>query len=273
MVPVAKKQSITQRIAASRLWVQIAFLAVWLDPLALRFHGVCAPVFHCYACPLATFACPVGVLAHFSALHIIPFLALGIIILTASVFGTFICGYACPFGFLQDLASKVPTPKLSLPRWTGLFRYIILLACVLLIPYFLGDDHPLFICSICPAGALEAALPNVITQATANEPITWPNPIKLTILAAFLITIFFIHRPWCRLLCPLGAILGLFNRVSVFFLRRDTDSCTACGICEKQCDLDLNPTKDPNPTACVRCLDCTTCPPKSISITHPLSKK
>ena len=80
MVAMAKQQSktITSRLVRWRIWVQAAFLFVWLDPLMLRLHTVCSPVFHCYSCPLALFACPIGVLANFSALHVFPFIAIGV---------------------------------------------------------------------------------------------------------------------------------------------------------------------------------------------------
>ena len=65
--PVKKKSASTaSRLARWRWWIQGGFLLIWLDPLLLRMHAVCSPVFHCYSCPLATFACPIGALATFS---------------------------------------------------------------------------------------------------------------------------------------------------------------------------------------------------------------
>ena len=113
MVIVAKKTrfaSFFSRLQPYRLWIQTAFLMLWLDPLGIRYHGVCAPVFHCYGCPLATFACPIGVLANFSALHLIPFVTIGLLIVIGALVGSLFCGWACPFGLLQDLAAKIPTP-------------------------------------------------------------------------------------------------------------------------------------------------------------------
>ena len=60
-------------LARWRSWVQAAFLLAWLDPFLLRMHGICSPVFHCYSCPLATFACPIGILAQYSACTSFPF--------------------------------------------------------------------------------------------------------------------------------------------------------------------------------------------------------
>ena len=58
----------TSRLIRWRTLIQVGFLAVWLIPL--RLFSVCGPVFHCYACPLALFACPVGVAAQFSGLFL-----------------------------------------------------------------------------------------------------------------------------------------------------------------------------------------------------------
>lgn len=253
-------------LARWRMWIQSAFLLLWLDPLGLRLHSMCGPVFHCYACPLATFACPIGVLASFTALHIFPFIAAGLLVLAAAVFGSLICGWACPFGFLQDLLGKIPTPKFDLPKWTAHLRYAVLIGAVFLVPYFFGKDHPLFICRFCPAGGLEAAVPSMMSQALAGQQIVWPNALKLTILVLFLVAVFFVRRPWCRILCPLGAIFSLFNRVSVFFLRLNPDKCTHCERCHKLCEFGIEPEKSPNDLRCVRCLECTRCGPGALTL-------
>ena len=247
------------RLLPWRTWIQTAFLLVWLDPLGLRLHNMCGPVFHCYACPLATFACPIGVIAQFAAIGIFPFVTVGFLVVIGAVFGSLICGWVCPFGLLQDLTAKVPTPKLELPKWTGHLRYVVLIGTVLAIPYFFGEGHRLFICRVCPAGALEKAVPDMAQQAIAGQQIAWPNALKLTILALFLIAIFFTKRPWCRVLCPLGAIFSLFNRISAFFIRFKADKCTNCLECHKFCEYNIEPEKSSNDLRCIRCLECTEC--------------
>ena len=265
MVEKSRLTNLASKLLGWRMWVQSAFLLVWLDPLGLRLHTMCSPVFHCYACPLSTFACPIGVIAQFSALHIFPFMAVGLLIAVGVLFGSLICGWVCPFGFLQDLLSKIPTPKFDLPKLAGYLRYVVLIGTVLAIPYFFGEGHPLFVCRVCPAGAIEAAVPNMISQATAGQQIAWPNTVKLTILGLFLIAVFFVKRPWCRILCPLGAIFSLFNRVSAFFLRFNADKCTDCEHCHKLCEYGIEPEKSPNDLRCNRCLECIGCGPGALT--------
>ncbi len=250
-----KITTVSSKLARWRTTIQTYFLFIWIFPF-IRIHTVCSPVFHCYACPLAAFGCPIGVIAQFSALHLFPFLAVGTIIVAGAIFGSFICGYACPFGFLQDLVGRIPTHKFHLPKWTGYLRYVVLLGLVVMVPFFFGEGHPLFICRVCPAGALEAALPAVARQAIAGETVSWPNALKTTILLLFLLAMFVKVRPWCRILCPLGAIFGLFNKFSAVYMRLDTDKCNECRLCEKKCRYGVIPERELQSANCIRCMEC-----------------
>jgi len=269
---MVKKTDFLSKLVLQRKWIQTAFLLLWLDPLGLRMHGMCSPVFHCYACPLSTFACPIGVIAQFSALHLFPFVAIGLLIVVGCVFGSLVCGWACPFGFLQDLLAKIPTPKLELPDLAGYIRFVVLIVAVLIVPYLFGEGHPLFVCRICPAGALEAAVPNMVSEAFAGEPITWPNALKLTVLALFLIAVLFVRRPWCRILCPLGALFALFNRLSVFYLKFDAEKCTNCEKCHNLCKFGGQPEVSVDHSRCLRCLECTRCGPEALKFKSIFSK-
>ncbi|MHC4353833.1 MAG: 4Fe-4S binding protein [Planctomycetota bacterium] len=273
MVKKTRLGILASKLVPWRTWIQASFLLVWLDPMGFRLHTMCAPVFHCYACPLSTFACPIGIIAQFSALHILPFIAIGLLVTFGALFGSLVCGWACPFGFLQDLAVKVPTPRFDLPKAAGYVRYVMLIGTVLLIPYFFGEEHPLFVCRICPAGALEAAVPNMAGQFAAGKDVVWPNAVKLTILALFLGAIFFVKRPWCRVLCPLGAIFSLFNRFSALFIRFEADECTQCERCHKLCKFGIEPEKSANDLRCVRCLECTKCRPEALTLGSIFEKK
>ena len=272
MVKKTAIQSFISRILPHRLWVQVGFLIVWLDPLSLRMHNICGPVFHCYACPLATFACPIGIIAQFSALHMFPFIAVGLLIVIGASIGSILCGWICPFGLLQDLAAKVPTRRFAIPAWMGYFRYVMLLGAVILIPFFFGEHHAFFICKICPAGGLEAALPNVITAAVNGDKIPWPNAIKISIIIAFIIAIFITIRPWCRVLCPLGVIFGFFNRFSIFSMKLEDHDCTQCGRCRTLCTYGGKPDKGTNSDNCLRCLECTKCGPGALQASHIFEK-
>jgi ferredoxin-type protein NapH len=255
--------------------VQTAFLGVWLAPLGRWLHGFPSCVFHCYACPLSSFACPVGVTAQFIGAGYFPFLAVGVVVAAAALVGSLICGWACPFGFLQDLAARVPTPRIAIPKWMGALRYAVLIGMVIAIPLVLhlqgksAEESPLFICRSCPAGAVEGALPYIGRLAYEGKYASWTDifdparggtsPYKWTILAVFFVAIFVTYRPWCRVLCPLGGFLSLFNRFSVLHLRFEAHNCTECNLCRSRCVVGVEVERKVNDPACIRCLECTAC--------------
>jgi ferredoxin-type protein NapH len=267
------------RLARWRTWIQAGFLLVWLNPAFPFLQGFCGPVFHCYSCPLAAFACPIGILANYSALHIVPLLAIGTLLAFGAAFGTLICGWACPFGFLQDLLGRIPVPKIRLPAACTWLRFAVLVGLVIVVPYFWeqgkeegaanragqSEEHWFFICRLCPAGALEASVPYSIQQTAATKTIVWPTPAKSVILIAFFLTAIFIWRPWCTLLCPLGAIFSLCNYVSLSFLQFRPSQCNDCDRCRDLCKLHAPGERRGSDLRCIRCLECNRCQALSIA--------
>jgi ferredoxin-type protein NapH len=257
-----------RKLSRLRPWVQTAFLAVWLAPLGRWLHSVPGCVFHCYSCPLSSFACPIGVLANYAALMPaaaeFPYLLLGVLVAVAAVSGSLACGWACPFGFLQDGLGKLTSRKLVLPGWVGYTRYVVLVGLVLLLPFVLGlrgtpfEEQTVSICRLCPAGALEAGVPYSVQSLLAGKGwlMSW---YKVLILGAFFAAALFIHRPWCRMLCPLGGLLSLFNRFSLFHLRFQAQECIECNLCRSRCSMGVKVDEKVNVTGCIRCLECTTC--------------
>jgi polyferredoxin len=257
-----------RKLSRLRPWVQTGFLAVWLAPLGRWLHGIPGCVFHCYSCPLSSFACPIGVMANYAALlpvvGEIPYLLIGLLLLVGATTGSLICGWACPFGFLQNLLGKISPRKITLPSWIGYFRYVVLVGLVLLLPAILGykgipfDEQAVSICRLCPAGALEAGLPYSVQALMAGN--GWMmSGLKTGILVAFIAGAIFIHRPWCRIFCPLGGLLALFNRFSLFHLRFNPKECIECNLCRSRCSMGVKVDQAVNVTGCIRCLECTTC--------------
>jgi ferredoxin-type protein NapH len=260
--------SLGRKLTRWRPWVQLAFLGVWLAPLGRWLHGIPGCVFHCYSCPLSALACPVGVAANYAALMPVvlewPYLLIGILFLIGALSGSLVCGWSCPFGFLQDLLGKVTTRKAQIPSWFGYGRYVVLVGLVLLLPFLFGrvgipfEEQPVSICRVCPAGALEAGLPYSIQSLLTGE--GWlMSGFKTSILLVFLGSALLIHRPWCRMFCPLGGLLALFNRWSLFHLRFKAGRCVECNLCRSRCSLGVKVDEQVNVPGCIRCLECTTC--------------
>jgi ferredoxin-type protein NapH len=251
-----------------RPWVQTGFLAVWLAPLGQWLHSIPGCVFHCYSCPLSSFACPIGVAANYAALFPatleVPYLLLGALLLTGAVAGSLVCGWACPFGFLQDLLGKIVPYKIQIPSWLGYTRLAVLVGLVLALPMYLGhrgtpyEQQAISICRLCPAGALEAGLPYSIQNLLAGQ--GWlMSGFKSGILLLFVGSALVIQRPWCRLFCPLGGLLALFNRWSLFHLRFHPQDCIECNLCRSRCAMGVHVDEKVNVSGCIRCLECTTC--------------
>ncbi len=75
-------------------------------------------------------------------------------------------------------------------------------------------------------------------------------------------------RFWCRGICPLGAMLGIFSRYSIFGLRKDEATCTKCNMCQLHCQGGDNPNVGLpwRKTECHLCLNCLAdCPEGSLS--------
>ena len=236
---------------------------------------LCAPGLNCYACPLAAFACPIGGLQHaftLLSLRIREFkLALGALAyvlgsvgLVGAVLGRIPCGWICPFGFLQDLLYKLPLPKLRLPRRIDLGRYLFLVLVAVLIPFLTAQS---WFSRLCPAGALEGGVFLKAVPPASRLPETgWFFWLKIGILVFFLAWMAASKRPFCRAVCPLGAMFGMFNRVSLYRMAVDDSKCTACNRCREVCPVDIEVSEDPNSPHCIRCLECKReCPHAAIT--------
>ena len=74
-------------------------------------------------------------------------------------------------------------------------------------------------------------------------------------------------RFWCRAICPLGAMLGIFSRYAIFGLEKDEASCTHCRLCRLRCQGGDDPEIGSRwrQTECVLCLNCqAACPEGSL---------
>ena len=198
-------------------------------------------------------------------------MAVGVLLVAGVLLGGIVCGWVCPFGFLQDLVGRIPTPKFHLPGWMRHCRFAVLIGLVLVVPYMWGEEHALFFCRLCPAGALEAAVPNTVQSAFAGQEVIWPTLTKSAILAVVLLAMLFTWRPWCTVLCPLGAIFSLCNLFSFVFIRVHEEKCTDCNMCRSLCRYGGGPREKGGDMQCIRCLDCAKC--QSVTISTVLNRQ
>lgn len=231
-----------------------------------ELKNFCAPGLNCWSCPAATVSCPIGALqAVGGSGGKFSFYAAGFIILIGLLFGRVICGFLCPFGLIQELLNKIPSPKFKLPRRFNRVKYFLLIIFVLILPVATKFGEPTFCEYICPAGTLEAGLPLIATHEEFHDVLGNLFALKISVLVAVLVGCVLVHRFFCRVMCPLGAIYGLLNKYSFSQIKFAQDKCVDCGRCKKVCPLDLDPTKDFNSAECVRCERCKKiCPTKAL---------
>ena len=235
--------------------------------------NLCAPGLNCYSCPAATLSCPLGALQAIggTAGYGFSFYVGGFLLLLGVLWGRFACGFLCPFGLLQDLLSKLPVPKRRLFSPLRYVKYLLLVIFVLLLPVLLlmvnGVGAPAFCEYICPAGMLEAAVSLLLTHAEYRQAVGGLFVLKAVLLAVVLIGCLFIRRFFCKMLCPLGAIYGLLNVVSICRLHFDEKSCVSCGRCQKVCPMDIDPAAQPHSPECIMCGQCVeACPQKALHL-------
>ena len=235
----------------------------------------CVPGFNCYSCPGAIGACPLGSIQNALAGsgHQAGWYVLGIISLFGVILGRTICGWLCPLGLIQELLHKIPTPKIKKSRITravSWLKYIILAVFVVALPLWYGLKHnlplPGFCKYICPAGTFEGAMGLLSNPANTAKfsmlGILFTRKFIIMLLIGLLCV--FCYRCFCRFICPLGAIYGLFNRFNVIGVKVDEGRCNGCGSCVRSCGMDVRHVGDHECINCGKCME--VCAQKAISL-------
>ena len=226
--------------------------------------GICVPGLNCYSCPGAIASCPLGSLqgALGEIRYKFPFYIIGTLILFGILLGRGVCAFLCPFGLIQELLYKIPSPKLGKSKWTrrvSILKYVVLIIFVIFLPLFFlvnsGVSVPAFCKYICPAGTLGGGIPLVLVNESLRAVIGVLFGWKILVLFVIILSSVFIYRPFCRFICPLGAIYSLFNKYALFGIRVNKKNCVGCNACTNSCKLD---TRKINDRECIRCGDCRT---------------
>ncbi|MGD9677681.1 MAG: 4Fe-4S binding protein [Vulcanibacillus sp.] len=178
--------------------------------------------------------------------------ALALILTIAIVFRTGFCGWLCPIGTIVDFISRLgekisglalfkPVKKRykkwvknnivvlnKIDKYARLFKYVFLL------------------------WILQAAFLSIASIKSEDEHgiIT-----VLYLVIGLLVLGLFVDRAWCKYACPLGAIIGIFGKLSPTKVTRDEDLCINCNLCTKSCPMNIDVAKKQY----VKSLDCNTC--------------
>lgn len=228
----------------------------------------------------------------------------GVIIFLSILLGKFFCGWICPFGLYMDLLSRfrkafrIPHKNLS-ESFNKKFHqlgYVILALIIVICVIFASDaiagaqlipgtEEGGFVyqyfsapfCQVCPmkpfcvllqssVGLIQFEWISDVTTGQFYELGYYVTSINLIVFGVVTVAAFMYRRAWCRI-CPLGAIIALFNRfppfkwVSMLRLDKEEKKCTKCGICKRVCPTQVTEVyekkgKDVTTSNCIMCLRC-----------------
>ncbi len=183
---------------------------------------------------------------------------LGLVVLAlTAVFGRFFCGWICPLGTLQQLVSWIAGPerrkRYKINRYQPWFSIKYIILTVLLTWAALGANH---IGWLDPIPLLHRAFAAGIRPLWHGgiSPGGW---VSFGLLAAILLLSAWIPRFFCRAVCPLGALMGVFARLAPLRIHRDeSGSCTGCTLCVFACQGADEPLDKHRVSECHVCLNC-----------------
>jgi polyferredoxin len=238
---------------------------------------------------------------------VFPWLAIASFLTVGILIGKSLCGWVCPFGFIQDLIGFVKRKKTEFSPRTHdsivYIKYFILGITLFISTTFsasklmgasegyesaLGTFAKAPFTTLSPAETLFATLPkmvkdfvnllstnqlDILSGITRLPPLFWA---QLLIMIGVLVFAAYVPRGWCKYFCPHGAIMAVLNKFSFLGLRRDLVKCAkgGCRLCVEVCPmhvriLDLPWQKFSDPE-CIYCLECVdACPHGAIKLKYP----
>ncbi|MEA3489245.1 MAG: 4Fe-4S binding protein [Candidatus Omnitrophota bacterium] len=194
-------------------------------------------------------------------------IAFSFFIMLAVIGNKIICGWACPFGALQELIYSIPIlqkiKKKKLPFvFTNTIRVCLFIAMFLFLFGIIGGRRGFVIYhNVNPFNLFD------FDYETFS--------ILLTVIIALLVSVT-IYRPFCQFICPFGLVSWIAERVSIFHVRIDKEKCTQCGACIKACPLEAAKGKVAGnrlPADCFSCARClNVCPVDALRYTSIFKK-
>jgi ferredoxin-type protein NapH len=238
---------------------------------------------------------------------VFPWLAIASFLIVGILIGKSMCGWICPFGFIQELVGFIRRKQTDLSTRTHeeivYIKYFILgITLFISITYSVTKLYGMsqsyegalgiFVnapfTALSPAETLFAILPravqgfsgaissgqiDILSEISKVAPLGW---VQIFIMGGVLVFAAYVPRSWCRYFCPHGAIMAVLNRFSFIGLRRDPVKCAkdGCRLCVEVCPmrvpiLDL-PWEKFSHSECIYCMKCVdACQDKAIRLKYP----
>ena len=194
-------------------------------------------------------------------------LALALIVLVPTLlFGRFFCSWVCPLGIMNQIASRLfnrrrPAQEQERNAYRPVFalKYYLLAALLVLalwgsLQTGLLDPIALTVRSF--TAAVLPALDRLGAPVHLHPPVFWGGALIAGLFLAILAANRFMPRFFCRVLCPLGALLGVLSRRAPFRIQRDLDKCTDCNKCLRHCQGACDPHRELRVAECHVCMNC-----------------
>ncbi|MDR1486292.1 MAG: 4Fe-4S dicluster domain-containing protein [Planctomycetaceae bacterium] len=236
-------------------------------------------------------------LHHLAELQLVPLLLrggfIGLIGVAVWLFVTFIfgrcyCSVICPYGILQDIISRIAklirrkkhkySYRPAMPKTRGAILVLFVIGVVLMTffgtativilldpysnfgriafslfqPIVIFDNNLIAYISLYVDGGKSGFQPRAIPLFITAFIIS----VVMFLLMAFLS--FYYGRRYCNVICPVGTLLGLVAKVSLFRVKLDQSKCIKCGLCEKACKGECIDSKNctVDSSRCVACFNC-----------------
>ena len=202
------------------------------------------------------------------------------ILVVTILFGRIYCSVICPLGIYQDsiawLAERRKKNRYQFKQ-SKKYRYFIALAFFLLIA-FGYTSVAIFIEPYSIYGRFASNLFAPVYRLINNVLAYFSErlhsyafysvdvyikslPMFIIAIAYFLfitLSAVFSGRWFCNNICPIGTVLGVFSKASVFKPRINTEKCNGCGLCERNCRCSAIDSKNHkiDYSKCVTCFVC-----------------
>ncbi len=195
---------------------------------------------------------------------------ISVTVLITALWGRFFCGFLCSFGMLQELvffcSKRVLSGKIQIPeRFDHMMKYLKFVILVLIvagvwIPVLSVDSSwdPWGVFGMLVSGNL-----SVVSMAIPT--------VGFALLLAIVVGSLFVERFFCRYLCPLGALFAVISAKRVYRIKRQSASCTNCGLCTRTCGMGIDIPKGDAIVSpeCIQCMHCVEICPKESLLVNP----
>ncbi len=247
------------------IMIIFSFLMIWGGLLfGLRSTNITLPIFSCPANNVQLTETSCYFLSHpkdlFTELPVKSIIIFFVSTLLFSILlGRVMCGFLCPMGLVQDIMDKIrgTTKTKGISTNEKLYSAFKPIKWFMILLFFgLGFIGGNF-CNFCPAITVSPILAGIGVSLYVSG----------FLMICILIGSFFKRRIFCNI-CPLGYLVGLFHKLSLFRIKKDCIACTECGACYEACPMGIKTIyterdkADVTEANCIMCGECIKCCPE-----------